>query len=194
MTRVEIMLVAVLIAIGILLGIIFGGGTIWFLKPGGDTMVVDKVVQKYVCADGTVKDRLSECPVIEGGNGSTRVVCPPCECDDVTVNPYRRCDCVQCLASCGFGGANVTTTTLYVPTCEACTSDEDCGAAHYENVTRCRSIQGTEKMYRNYIQPFCDDGCCKVTQTQNVIRSCTDDERCISDEGCVMYEETDDEE
>ncbi|MBD3388994.1 MAG: hypothetical protein GF416_07905 [Candidatus Altiarchaeales archaeon] len=189
MSKVEAMLVAVLIVIALLLGILFGGSSVWFLKPEGKDQVVEKTVNKYVCSDGTTKDSKDECPIISEADGESQVVCPPCNKTDFI---YRKCDCDQCKIQCGLsddGGAAVTTTTLHVPKCDPCTADSDCGQPEYSEF-KCSS----NGMYRIESTPICDDSCCKVKQEQKIIRKCTDQERCVPGEGCVVDDTDYDEE
>jgi len=186
MARLEILLVAILIAIALILGILFGGSTVYFLKPESSTRVVDNSVTKYVCSDGQVKDDLSQCPKVQTSEtGETTVVCPPCS--NTTEFLYRKCDCTACTQQCGIipvPGESVTTTTIHVVKCSPCSSDTDCGQPEYSDI-KCSA----DRMYRIEMTPICDDGCCKTMQEQKIIRTCTSAERCQAGKGCVPYED-----
>jgi len=176
------MLVVVLITLALLLGLLFGGSSVWFLKPTQDR-IVERTVNRYVCADGEVKSAQSECAVIVRGTGNTTIVCPPCNKTDFV---YRKSDCDQCLKDCGHMIEGlVTSTTLHVPTCTSCTGNSECGQANFSDI-KC----GGGEMYKIYYEPFCNkDGCCVTTQTKKPIRECMDNERCEPVKGCVPYEE-----
>ena len=186
MGQTEILMVVVLIVLSLLLGVLFGGSSVWYLKPSQDTKVIQSTVQKFVCADGSIRDTPGQCPKVETKDGVTELVCPPCECTDVPGSPYRQCDCTLCAVQCGTPvHVPVTTTTIYVPSLKTCETDSDCGQIFYEKT--CRYSQE----YRVVNTPFCDKGYCKVTQKQEMTRECTDDENCISGKGCV-YSPSDD--
>jgi hypothetical protein len=183
MARLELMLVGVLIAIALLIGILFGGSSIWFLKPAGGDQVVEKTLMKYVCSDGTVKDAQSDCPTI--AVGTSTVVCPPCGSKNVTdTNPFRRCDCVQCTAQCGGEGV-VTATTIAQPVCKACAANADCGQPAYGDI-KCKNSEE----YKMYQEPTCEKSCCMVKETYNKIQDCTSSQRCRPGQGCVAYDDT----
>jgi hypothetical protein len=195
MARVELMLVAVLIAIALLLGILFGGSSIWLLKPAaGGEQVVEKVVNKYVCSDGAVKDAQSECPIVSTNpDGKTTVVCPPCETKTTGAaecSPFRTCDCTQCAAQCGTIAVPTTTTLTPPPVCKACTADSECGSATYSDL-RCKN----DEVYKMYIEPTCLEDkflggkCCKTKETYTAIQTCPSGQRCKKAEGCVTYTE-----
>ncbi len=190
MGKVEVLMVAVLICLSLLLGLLFGGSLTWYLKPstGGVGGTTEKIVNKYVCSDGAVKDKKTDCPVVEIKDGQTNVVCPPCNCDGKDFT-YTECSCTQCKAKCGLTDGGITTTTLAQPICESCTADSDCGIAEYGDL-KCNK----DKMYKLYNEPICSDGCCKTKQTRYEIRSCMENEICKPTGGCVQYEETTDEE
>ena len=182
----EIVMVVVLIVLAMLLGVLFGGGTVWYLKPSSETKVIDRVVNKFVCSDGAVKDSQADCPFVKTTGGKTELVCPPCDCPDQTGSVYRKCDCIQCSAQCGTGLSIMTTTTIHVPVCDACSQDADCGTEYLGDL-RCRK----DKEYKMKNIPICGDGCCKVRQEMITLRSCTSDERCVSNQGCVFTPEDD---
>ncbi|MBU0762503.1 MAG: hypothetical protein KKD39_05705 [Candidatus Altiarchaeota archaeon] len=186
MGQVETLMVVVLIVLAGLLGLLLGGSGAWFLKPSGESKVIDKVLNKYVCADGTVKNTQAECPKVKSDG---KIECPPCT-GSSSGNPndfiYTRCDCSKCATDCGTGAAGgVTTTTIWQPTCKSCNSDLDCGETKEEYA--CTSWKERKLIYT----PKCDDGCCLFTQQIIPIRSCTDNERC--DNGrCTLVTDTGD--
>jgi hypothetical protein len=195
MARVEMMLVAVLIALALFVGILFGGGSIWFLKPAGTGAggVVEKAVNRYVCYDGSVKDAQAQCPVVSTGtDGKTQVVCPPCEntaTGSTTCSPFRKCDYTQCQAQFGIGIA--PTTTLAPPKCAACTTNAECGQPGDSDL-RCKN----DEVYRTHFEPFCDTnsslsmtggGCCLQKETYKAVQTCSDTQRCYKGKGCVAY-------
>jgi len=180
MVRVEHMLVGVLIALALLLGIVFGGSSIWFLKPSSQGRVVDNGVTKYVCFEGSVRDRQEDCPRAAIGNGSAAVVCPSCPARNGSQVVYQsKCDCAQCSLQCG--GIVVTSTTLHVPVCKPCTANPECGQQFYGDELRCRN--GQEFRLNN--EPLCEKGCCQVKQTQVDTRKCTEAEVCSPTKGCI---------
>jgi hypothetical protein len=199
MARVEVMLIAVLLAIALLIGILFGGGSIWLLKPegGGTGGTTEKIVNKYVCSDGSVKDQQGQCPVITTtSDGKTSVVCPPCTGTTSSspdgCSPFRKCDCVQCFASCGGSGG--PTTTLAPPTCYPCSADTDCGAERNSEL-RCKN----DEVYVMHYKPICDlqnstvggtEKCCKTSESYNKVQTCSDTQRCRKGQGCVAYEDS----
>ncbi len=181
-------MVVVLITLSLLLGVLFGGSTVWYLKPSSDTQIIESVVNKFVCADGSVKDSQDQCPHLETKGGKTELVCPACDYPDSTGSVYRKCDCIQCNAQCGTGLMIQTTTTLHIPVCDPCMTDGDCGA-EFLGELRCRK----DKEYKMKNFPICDDSCCKLRQEMITIRSCTNDERCVSDQGCIYSPDSTDE-
>jgi hypothetical protein len=186
MARMEILLGVVLIALALLVGILFGGSSIWFLKPAdGGGQVVEKIVNKYVCSDGVVKDTQSECPVTTiDSSGNSQVVCPPCKAtgSSQTTTPIS---CTVCLAQCGSKIPGYTTTTLYIPPCKACSANSDCGESFYSEGLRCRN--GQEYKIKN--DPLCAKSCCNVVQTQDNTRQCVETETCNALKGCIPIPE-----
>ena len=182
MGQTEVMMMVVLVCLALLLGVLFGGSAVWYLKPDSETRVVENVVSRFVCSDGTTKELQSECPYVKTTSGKTEVVCPPCDCTDTTGNVYRKCDCVTCAVQCGVAGI-VTTTTIPQPICDPCSKDSDCGQPSYSDV-KCNK----DKMYKLYNEPFCSDGCCKTKQTRSEIRSCMSNEACEPTGGCIPYD------
>jgi hypothetical protein len=182
MGQIETMMVVVLILLSGLLGILLGGGGAWLIKPDSQDRVVERTVNRYVCSDGSIKSSQNECPTMSADG---TVQCPPCQpAGSPTDVLYTVCDCVRCAIDCGPStpGA-VTTTTIAQPVCRECSSNSDCGQPSYDDA-RCRG----EVEYKMYNEPFCDDGCCKVRQTRNDIRSCTENEICHPQQGCVQRE------
>jgi len=189
MERVELVLGVVLIALALLLGVLFGGSSIWFLKPSaGGEKVVEKVVNKYVCFDGSIKDAQSQCPTVSTENGQTQVVCPPCPAGNASGVVFRKCDCTQCSVECGTRPP-VTTTTLLAATCKECTADSECGTASYSDM-RCKN----DEVYKMYLEPTCMDDkdigkkCCKTKETYNKIMTCPGGQHCEKGKGCVTLE------
>lgn len=181
MSRVEVLLVAVLIVIAVLLGIMFGGSAVWYLKPDNQPKVIESTTERFVCADGTIKETIEECPIIQDTSGETTIVCPPCNKTDFI---YRKCDCNQCLVQCGLSEAGVTTTTLHIPKCDPCTSSTDCGTPGYSEI-KCSG----GRTYKIYSEPRCDEGCCKTLQEQRWIGGCPAGQRCLPGQGCVSYDD-----
>lgn len=183
MARIEVLLVGVLIALALLVGVLFGGSSIWFLKPSGGEQVIEKTVTKFVCYDGTVKDAQTDCPQVSS-DGTTRIVCPPCKGMNVTdTSPFRRCDCTQCAAQCGAGG--VVTTTIAPPKCTPCAANSDCGQPGYSDL-RCKD----DIVYKMYREPTCDESCCVVKETRNDVQTCSSSQRCRPAQGCVEYQDS----
>ncbi|MFH1055696.1 MAG: hypothetical protein V1744_06345 [Candidatus Altiarchaeota archaeon] len=192
MGKMEILLVGVLVVLALLIGMLFGGSSIWFLKPTGEGGVTEKVVNKYVCSDGSVKDNQNKCPkTVTGADGKMEVVCPPCKTSDTT-SPLRKCDCVQCESQCGVA-YTPTTTTLYIPPCTVCTSNAECGQPSYSEI-RCKN----DDTYKMYLEPYCadEDGkkCCKTTETVKDLTPCPQDQRCVKGQGCEIREQAPEEE
>jgi hypothetical protein len=194
MAKTEVLLVGVLIVLALMLGLIFGGSSVWFLKPDGGTQT-STVVNKYVCMDGSVKDNQNLCPVMQT-DGTTTVACPPCECTGTTgttisSSPYKQCSCTECAAQCGSPVYTATTTSSTLPPCQVCNSDLDCGSSSYSEL-KCQN----GKVYKTFSEPVCEEDnlgrkCCKIIQTTTDRIPCATNERCVNGVGCMPYEDED---
>jgi hypothetical protein len=182
------MLVIVLIALALLLGLLFGGSAIWYLKPstsaGGGVNTVVNTVNKYVCSDGTVKDAQNQCPTVKtDASGNTQVTCPVCpprqtctaaECGSLTPKTYTTYEqCQQCASQCGGIMILPTTTTMTPPpVCRTCTTDSDCGVSSYSDM-RCKN----DEAYKMLLNPSCHsdktttEKCCQTIETYTKIET-----------------------
>lgn len=174
--------------LALLVGVLIGGSGIWFLKPTGQGGVVEKVVNKYVCYDGAVKDAQSECPVVKIEGGQQTLECPKCPATGST-QTTTQCSCDRLLAQCGGIIPGYTTTTIHVPVCKSCTTNGDCGSPTYSE-PRCKNDQ----TYKMYIEPFCDmrnesNKCCLQKETPSDMTQCPEGQRCVKGQGCAIYED-----
>ncbi len=181
-------MVAVLIILSGLLGLLLGGSGAWIMKPADQQGGATKVVNKYVCYDGAVKNAKAECPIVKTEDGKQTLECPKCESGNPNDVLYTKCDCTKCINECGITPGMATSTTIAQPVCKPCSSNLDCGQPGYGD-TRCNK----DKMYRMYNEPVCEESCCQITQTRNDIRSCTENERCDPKTGCIAIEDYEEE-
>jgi hypothetical protein len=198
MARIESLLVVVLIALALLIGIVLGGSSIWYLKPStGGEKVVEKAVNKYVCSDGAIKDAQNQCPILAvSSDGKQTVSCPVCPAKTTCATlpssgPSEKFDCYQCVTNCnGIILLSTTTTLVPLPVCKACTTNTDCGSSGYSDM-RCKN----DEAYKMLIEPFCDidnktkESCCKAKETYNKIMTCPAGQRCYKGKGCEAYED-----
>ena len=189
MAKIEVLLVGVLLILALLLGVLIGGSSIWVLKPGtssGGGQVVERVVSKYVCMDGSVKNSQSECPTTVATSTGQTLTCPVCQIVSIS-SSNRTLSCTECAARCGAIIPVITTTTL--PPCKVCSANSECGQPSY-SPPKCKNDQ----TYKMYSEPFCEketDGrmCCTVKQTPSGMTQCASAERCQNATGCVAYQD-----
>jgi len=208
MERIEVVLTVVLLAIALLVGILFGGSSIWFLKPSSEGGAQVNTVTKYVCSDGAVKDAQNQCPaIITSADGKT-VTCPTCQkCGTCQICPtgqekantsnlaptqYEQCQ--QWAIQCGGIMMVPTTTTLTPPpVCKSCSADSDCGVSSYSDF-KCKN----DEVYKELLNPVCEqdkktsEKCCQVTSTYTKIETCQPSMRCVKGQGCVSNEQAPD--
>ncbi|MFH0862405.1 MAG: hypothetical protein V1875_05170 [Candidatus Altiarchaeota archaeon] len=203
MERIEIVLTAVLMAIALLLGILFGGSSIWFLKPAeGGTQT--NTVTKYVCSDGSVKDAQNQCPAISTSTDGKVVecpkcqTCPVCQSDSTTGStmptPSKYTECWQCAQNCaGIMIIPTTTTMTPPPVCKACTANSDCGVSSYSDF-KCKN----DEVYKDLLNPLCEqdkktgEKCCQYEAVYTKLETCQNNMRCVKGQGCVLNEQAPD--
>jgi len=165
------------------LGIFLGGGFTYWYMPRTCSKITEVTSVEYQCYDGSSEDSVEDCPEPD---------LPECKdgSKSKTVNNtvvVRQCDCLRDCPMCqNCVKPGVTTTTIKKIVLPPCASDSDCGATEYSEI-KCNIKR---QMYKLLSEPFCDDGECKTRQEQEILRSCTQSERCQVDVGCVPYEDS----
>ncbi|MFC2162096.1 hypothetical protein ACFLRF_00310 [Candidatus Altiarchaeota archaeon] len=191
----EIILFALISVLTLFIGLLVGGGFTYWYMPRTCSKVIQTTSVEYQCYDGSKKESIDSCakPNIpeckDSSSSSTKttddsgktIVTIPFNCGDC----MSRCPQIQSL--CGQTGG-VTTTTIHIPVLPPCASDLECGEPKMSEI-KCRY----GKMERIKEEPFCDDGFCKTRQSRQTIRSCMDNERCVTGTGCIPRDDYDDE-